>query len=87
MNKADDSIQIFVPLRIGKKNGRPMTLLPADYLPSQDRARDPRILRAIGRAWGWRRRMGAGEFGSVRDLAVAVGLAERHVKRQLRPPF
>ena len=41
-------------------------------------------MRAIGRAWGWRRRMEAGEFGTVRDLAVAVGLAERHVSRQLR---
>ena len=42
------------------------------------------ILRAIGRAWGWRRRIGADEFNTVRDLAVAVGLAERHVSRQLR---
>ena len=28
--------------------------------------------------------MEAGEFGTVRDLAIAVGLAERHVSRQLR---
>ncbi|MFY9240127.1 MAG: hypothetical protein WAO78_14880, partial [Roseovarius sp.] len=32
----------------------------------------------------WRRRMEAGEFGTVRDLAIAVNLAERHVSRQLR---
>jgi hypothetical protein len=30
------------------------------------------------------RRMEAGEFGTVRDLAIAVNLAERHVSRQLR---
>ena len=53
-------------------------------LPSEDQTQDPHILRAIGRAWGWRRRMEAGEFGTVRDLAIAVGLAERHVSRQLR---
>ncbi|MFZ9199164.1 MAG: hypothetical protein ACO22Z_07445, partial [Paracoccaceae bacterium] len=29
-------------------------------------------------------RMEAGEFGTVRDLATAVNLAERHVSRQLR---
>jgi hypothetical protein len=57
---------------------------PATYLPSEDRTQDPHILRAIGRAWGWRRRMEAGEFGTVRDLAIAVKLAERHVSRQLR---
>jgi hypothetical protein len=67
-----------------KKNGRPKIMPPANYLPSEDQTQDPHILRAIGRAWGWRRRMEAGEFGTVRDLAIAVGLAERHVSRQLR---
>ena len=57
---------------------------PVNYLPSEDQTQDPHILRAIGPTWGWRRRMEAGEFGTVRDLAIAVGLAERHVSRQLR---
>ena len=39
---------------------------------------------AISRAWGWRRRMDAGEFATIQELAEAVGLAERHVSRQLR---
>lgn len=81
---APDTIQVFVPLKLRKKNGRPKILLPADYLPSEDQTQDPHILRAIGRAWAWRRRMEAGEFGTVRDLAIAVNLAERHVSRQLR---
>ena len=79
-----DTIQVFVPLKVRKKNGRPKILPPADYRPSEDQAQDPHILRAIGRAWAWRRRMEAGEFGTVRDLAIAVNLAERHVSRQLR---
>ena len=81
---ASDSIQVFVPLKLRKKNGRPKILPPADYLPSHDQAQDPHILRAIGRAWGWRRQIETGEFGTVRDLAIAVNLAERHVSRQLR---
>jgi hypothetical protein len=81
---AHDTIQVFVPLKLRKKNGRPKILPPADYRPSEDNAQDPHILRAIGRAWAWRRRMEAGEFGTVRDLAIAVNLAERHVSRQLR---
>ena len=79
-----DTIQVFVPLKVRKKNGRPKIMPPADYLPSEDNTQDPHILRAIGRAWSWRRRMEAGEFGTVRDLAIAVNLAERHVSRQLR---
>ena len=81
---APDTIQVFVPLKLRKKNGRPKILPPADYLPSEDNTQDPHILRAIGRAWAWRRRMEAGEFSTVRDLAIAVNLAERHVSRQLR---
>ena len=84
---APDTIQVFVPLKLRKKNGRPKILPPADYLPSEDQTQDPHILRAIGRAWGWRRRMEADEFSTVRDLAVAVGLAERHVSRQLRMAY
>lgn len=56
---------------------------PADYSPSEDQAQDPHILRAIGRAWGWRRRMEAGGFATTQELAEAVSLAERHVRCQL----
>lgn len=81
---APDTIQIFVPLKLRMKNGRPKILPPANYLPSEDQTQDPHILRAIGRAWSWRRRMEAGEFGTVRDLARAVGLSERQVSRRMR---
>ncbi len=84
MMKPDEFLQIFVPLKVRKQNGRPKIMPPSTYLPSEDRTQDPHILRAIGRAWGWRRRMEAGEFNTVTDLAKAVGLAERHVSRQLR---
>lgn len=79
-----DTVQIFVPLTLRRKNGRPKIMPPADFRPSKDQTQDPHVLRAIGRAWGWRRRMEAGEFGTIKDLADAVGLAERHVSRQLR---
>ena len=79
-----DTLQVFVPLKVRRKNGRPKILPPADYLPSEDQTQDPHILRAIGRAWSWRRRMEVGEFGTVRDLAISVNLAERHVSGQLR---
>lgn len=72
--KPDEAIQIFVPLKVGKQNGRPEIMPPATYLPSEDRTQDLHILRAIGRAWGWRRRMEAGNFKTVTDLAKAVGL-------------
>ena len=51
MMNPDESIQIFVPLKVRKRNGRPKIMPPATYLPSEDRTQDPHILRAIGRAW------------------------------------
>ena len=37
--------------------------------------------------WCMRRQMEAGEYGTERDLAIAVTLAERHVSRQLRVAY
>lgn len=84
MTSPNDTIRILIPLKVRKKNGRPKILPPADHGPSADQAQNPHILRAIGRAWCWRRRMEAGEFATIQELAEAVGLAERHVSRQLR---
>lgn len=84
MTKPNDTIRVLSPLKVRKKNGRPRILPPADYRPSEDKVQYPRIRLAIGRAWGWRRRMEAGEFATIQELAEAVGLAERHVSRQLR---
>jgi len=84
MTRDNETIRVLIPLKLRKKNGRPKIMPPADYSPSEDQTQDPHILRAIGRAWGWRRRMEAGEFATIQELAEAVGLAERHLSRQLR---
>ena len=64
MMNPDESLQIFVPLKVRKQNGRPKIMPPATYLPSEDRTQDPHILRAIGRAWGWPNAMSADSCGS-----------------------
>lgn len=84
MIEKSDTIRVVIPLKLRKKNGRPQILPPADYKPSEDRSQDPHILRAIGRAWAWRRRLEAGEFSTVEDLATALKLGNRHVNRLLR---
>jgi len=84
MTEKNDTIRVVIPLKLRKKNGRPQILPPADYKPSEDRTQDPHILRAIGRAWAWRRRMEAGEFNTVDELAAALRLGDRHVSRLMR---
>jgi hypothetical protein len=84
MTEKSDTIRVVIPLKLRKKNGRPTILPPADYKPSEDRTQDPHILRAIGRAWAWRRRLEAGEIASIDDLAEAEKVSDRFVSRTLR---
>jgi hypothetical protein len=48
------------------------------------RGQDPHLLRAIGRAWGWRQRLERSEVATLSDLAVDEGLSDRYVSRLLR---
>ena len=84
MTEPDDCITIFVPLTVRRQNGRPKILPPADYLPSQDRTQDPHILRAIGRAWGWRRSMESGQAATIQDIAAAESITPAYVGRMLK---
>ena len=84
MTNASNTIRVVIPLTIRKRNGRPKILPPDDVAMSNGRAQDPHVLRAIARAWSWRRRMDAGEFSTVHDLAVAEKLSDRFVSRMMR---
>ena len=84
MTEPDDCIQIFVPLTVRMQNGWPKILPPADYLPSEDRTQDPHILRAIGTAWGWRRRMERGQAATIQDIAAAESVTPAYVGRMLK---
>ncbi|WP_234170467.1 hypothetical protein [Ruegeria pomeroyi] len=52
-----------------------------------NRGQDPHLLRAIGRAWGWRQQMERGEVTTIADLAAEEGLSDRYVSRLLRPAW
>ena len=56
MNSAN-TIRVVIPLTFRKKNGRPKILPPADHGPVEKRAQDAHVLRAIARAWNWRRQL------------------------------
>jgi len=82
--RSDQILRVVIPLTLRRKNGRPKILPPADCQPVEARSQDRHILRVIGRAWAWRRRMEAGEFTTIQDLADHVDLSDRHVSKTLR---
>lgn len=84
MNGSDDDLRVFIPLTFRKRNGRPR-ILPPDAEPGfQSRSQDPHILRAVGRAWAWRRRLESGEAATIRDIARAENISDRFVSRIIR---
>lgn len=87
MTSANDNIRVVIPLSIRRRNGRPRILPPEDVLEQQMRVQDPHILKALGRAWAWRRRLESGEVATAGDLAKLEWVTERFVSRTMRLAF
>lgn len=80
----ENTIRVVIPLTIRKKNGRPKILPPADIDPVVQRMQDPHVLRAIARAWSWRRKLEHGEASTIQDIAAAEKVSDRFVSRMMR---
>jgi len=80
----ENTIRVVIPLTLRKKNGRPKILPPADHVPAEARMQDAHVLRAIARAWNWRRRLERGEASTIADIAEAENLSDRYVSRMVR---
>jgi len=73
-----------IPLAIRRRNGRPRILPPEDVAARQARTQEPHILKALGRAWAWRRKLERGEATTVHDIAKAEKVTDRFVSRTMR---
>ena len=77
------TMRVFVPLTIRKRNGRPKIVPPADIVPDTSGV-DPHIMKAIAKAWSWRRKLDTGVVATIDDLARAEAVTHRYVGRTLR---
>ncbi|MFC3099992.1 hypothetical protein [Altererythrobacter lauratis] len=77
------TMRVFIPLTIRKRNGRPKIVPPADVVPDTGGV-DPHVLKAIARAWGWRRKLESGQVATIQDIADSEGISDRYVGRMLR---
>ena len=78
------SPKVFIPLTIRKRNGRPKIVPPADVVPANDGGVDPHILKAIAKAWSWRRRLESGQSATIEDLARTEDVAPSFIRRTLK---
>jgi hypothetical protein len=80
MTNEPSTIRVFIPLTYKKRNGRPRILPPESEETLSARRQDPHILRALGRAWAWRRRqLESGEATTLQDIARAEKVTDRYV--------
>ena len=84
MSETAISIRIVIPLTLRKRNGRPKILPPEDHCARVGQTQDPHVLRAVARAWKWRRQLEIGAVSTIQDIAVAENVSDRFVGRMIR---
>ncbi len=84
MTGSSDTIRVVIPLTIRKRNGRPKILPPDEVTVRDGRSQDPHVLRAIARAWSWRRQLETGAASTIQDIANAEKVSDRFVSRMVR---
>ena len=79
-----ETLRVQIPLTLRNRGGRPRILPPKEIEVAMDRGQDARLLRAIGRAWDWRRKLERGDVNTIADLAREEGISDRYVSRVIR---
>ena len=77
-----ETVTLHVPFRVVKRGGRKEMRLP-DGAPSPRRT-DSALVKALARAFRWKRMLESGEFATVAELAEREGIAPSYMTRVLR---
>ena len=77
-----DTVTIHVPFRIVKRGGRKEMLLP-EGAPVQRRP-DDALVKALARAFRWKRMLDSGEFATIAELAAREAIPSTYLARVLR---
>ena len=76
---------MLVPLAIRKRGGRKLVPVPGGTDPVPDRPRvDNAMIKALARAFRWRKLLETGTYGTIEELAAAEKINSSYVSRILR---
>ena len=76
------TVTLHVPFRVVKRGGRKEMQLP-DCV-KQPRRTDSTLVKALARAFRWKRLLESGEFVTIAELAEREGIAPSYMTRVLR---
>ena len=79
---AADVAVLHVPFRLVKRGGRKEMQLPDGA--SQPRRAGNTVVKALARAFRWKRMLESGEFTTIAELAEREGIAPSYMTRVLR---
>ncbi|WP_234853277.1 hypothetical protein [Paracoccus everestensis] len=77
-----ETMTLHVPFRVVKRGGRKEIQLPKNA--PQTRRSDSTLVKALGRAFRWKRMLGSGEFATISELAEHEAIAHSYMTRVLR---
>lgn len=77
-----ETVTITVPFRIVKRGGRKEIRLPENA--PVGRKVDNTLVKALARAFRWKRMLDSGEFATIAELAEKEGIAPSYMTRVLR---
>ena len=77
-----DTVTLHVPFRIVKRGGRKEMQLPDGA--EQPRRTDNTLVKALARAFRWKRMLETGEFATITELAAREGVTPSFLTRILR---
>ena len=76
------TLRVHVPFRVVKRGGRKEMQLPEEA--AQKRRTDNTLVKALARAFRWKRMLESGEFATIAELAEREGIAPSYMTRVLR---
>lgn len=77
-----EKVTLHVPFRVVKRGGRKEMQLPNG--PSPPRRTDNTLVKALARAFRWKRLLETGEYATIAELAKREGIAQSYMTRILR---
>ena len=83
MTSGANMLTVRIPLTVRRRGGARKVVVPAGVLPMPAQA-DVTLVKAIARAFRWRRMLETGRYATVKELAAAERINASYVCRMLR---
>jgi hypothetical protein len=84
-----ETLVVRISMRFRRRGGRKRIVAPdgSELAPSSKPQPDSTLVKALARAWRWKRVLESGEYGTLAELAAAERISQSYICRVLRLPL